>query len=192
MYALFPNLPNNLTKKYTAEGHCVYMMRRSAEKSADAVKRSNELLVSTDGATGHEIENERNGRQHGGPMGTEFDSAPRLIASHLANDEEADIPSDDEQRVERAEESLRLAVAEDEDGIGAEGGCGQQDGHEGPHIEMTLADGVGKPEVIDSRHINASEIEGTNLRTKTNDRQDDGHYQENGLFTLPHKHKDLT
>ena len=121
----------------------------------------------------------------------EVDSAPGLIASHLTNDEEADIPSYDEQGVERTEESLRLAVAEDEDGIGAEGGCGQQNSHEGPHVEMALADRVGEPEVIDFCHINASQIEGTNLRTKTNDRQDDGHYQENGLFTLPHKNKDL-
>jgi len=159
---------------------------------SDAIEGSDQFLVGTDGATGHEIKDEGDGGQYGGPFGMELDGAPRLIAGHLAYDEIADIPSDDEQGVERTEEGLRLAVFEDEDSIGAEGGGGQQDGHKRPHIEMTLADGVGEPEVVDLRHIDASQVECTNLCTKTNDRQDDGHYQKNGLFTLPHKHKNLT
>lgn len=167
------------------------MMRRSAVKSADAVERSNEFLVGADGATSHQIEDERDGGQHGGPVRTEVDRTPRFITSYLAYNEEADIPSHDEQGVECTEKSLRLAVAIDKDGIGAKSGCGQQNGQQGPHIEMMLADGVGEPEVVDLRHIHAAEVEGANLRTETNDRQDDGHYQENGLFTLPHKNKDL-
>lgn len=156
---------------------------------SDAVERADELLVGSDGATGHEIEDEGDGGENGGPLRTEVDRAPRLIASHLAYDEEADIPSHDQQRVEGTEQRLHLAVVEDEDGVGAKGCGGQQDGHQGPHVEMTLADGVGEPEVVDTRHIDAPEVEGTNLHTQTNDRQDDGHYQENGLFTLPHKNR---
>ena len=125
-------------------------------------------------------------------MRTEIDGAPRLVAGRLGHNEEADIPSDDKQGIERTEEGLRLAVVEDEDGIGAEGGCRQEDGQQGPHVEMTLADRVGEPEVIHPCHINASKVEGTNLHTETNDRQDDGHYQINGLFTLPHKNGALT
>ena len=167
------------------------MMQRSAVKSADAVERSDEFLVGADGTTGHQIEDERDGGQHGGPMRTEVNCTPRLIASHLPHNEEAYIPSHDEQGVKRTEQGLRLAIVINEDGIGAKGGCGQQDGQQVPHIEMMFADGVGKPEVIDSRHIHSSKIEGANLRTETNDRQDDGHYQEKGLFTLPHKNKNL-
>ena len=99
-------------------------MRRSAVKSADAVERSDEFLVGADGTTGHQIEDERDGGQYSGPVRTEVDRTPRFITSHLAYDEEADIPSHNEQGVERTEKGLRLTVAIDKDGIGAEGGCG--------------------------------------------------------------------
>ena len=156
---------------------------------SDAVERADKFLISPDGAAGQQIEDEGDGGQHGGPLRTEVDSAPRLVASDMSYDDEADVPSHDEQGVEGAEECLGLAVVEDEDGIGAKSCGGQQDGHQGPHVEMTLADGVGEPEVVDTRHIDATEVEGTDLHTQTNDRQDDGHYQENGLFTLPHSNE---
>ena len=159
---------------------------------SDAVERADELLIGSDGTAGQQIEDEGDDGQHGGPLGSELNSAPRLIAGHLAYDEEAYVPSHDKQSVERTEEGLRLAVVEDEDGIGAKGCSRQENSHEGPHVEMMLADGIGEPEVVDPRHINASEIEGTNLHTQTNDRQNDGHYQVNGLFTLPHRNGNLT
>ena len=141
----------------------------------DAVEGADEFFVGSDGATGQEIEDEGDGGQHGGPLRTEVDSAPRLVASDMSYDDEADVPSHDEQCVEGTEKGLRLAVAEDEDGVGAEGCGGQQDGHQGPHVEMALADGIGEPEVVDTSHIDATEVEGTDLHTQTNDRQDNGH-----------------
>ena len=141
------------------------------------MERADELLIGSDGPTGPEIAEEGEDGEDSRPARMEIDRPPRLVASHLTYDEEADIPSHDQQGIERTEQRLRLTVVEDEDGIGAES-CGrQQDGHQGPHIEMTLADGVGEPEVVDTCHIDAPEVEGTNLHTQTNDRQDDGHYQ---------------
>ena len=134
----------------------------------------------------HQIENQRDGRQYGGPLRNEVHRPPRLIINSLRHHEETDIPSYDQQSIERTEERLYLPVAEDEDGIRTKSGRRQQDGKQRPHIKVPMSQRIGEPQVIHPRHIQSGRIVGTYLRTKANDGQYNRHRQKNGLFTLPH------
>ena len=160
---------------------------QSDHSLSDAVERAHELLVGVDGLSRHDIEHERNGRQHSGPRRTEVDCSPRPVAYYLRDHEEADIPAHYQQGIEHTEKHLGLAVVVDEDGIGTKGGRRQQDGEERPHVEMVVADRVGEPEVEYPGHLHASSAERAYLHTKTDDGQYDCRHQEKGLFTLPHQ-----
>ena len=153
---------------------------------SDAIQRADEFLVSTDSTSRHEIENQRDGWQDGRPQGTEIHCSPRLVANSLTHNEEAHVPSNDQQGIEGTEERLHLAVVVDEDGVRPKGGRGQKDGHQGPRVEMTMPQRVGVPEVVHLSYRQPCCLEGADLHGKTHNGQNDCRCEEYGLFTLPH------
>jgi hypothetical protein len=98
----------NLTKKILAKRRGFMLI--GFILLSDAVHRADKLLISQDGTTGHQIEDEGNSWQDCRPYGTERDRSPGFVANGLSDYEITDIPAHHQQGIEKAEKSLYLAI----------------------------------------------------------------------------------
>ena len=150
------------------------MREDSSSRLSDPVHRADKLFIGLDRPPGHQIEDEGNGREDGRPRGPELNRAPGLVGNRLTYNEITDIPTYYQQRIEETEECLHLTVVIYKYGIGGNDCRWKEHSHQGPGVEMTVADGIGKPEIIDTGHFQSCCLEGTYLHTKTNDGHNNG------------------